>query len=671
MKKLLLMMAAVVMLLACKNNKMKSIDLTNLDTTANPTADFYQYAAGGWMAKNPIPDDKSRYGSFDKLAEDNQKQVKELITNLGKHTHKEGTNAQKIGRLYNIGMDTVRLNKEGSKPIEDVLLGLSLVSDMNDFWDAFYAMQADGSSLFFGIFAEADAANSKNCIAWLAQSGLGMGDRDYYLEQDDHTKSLRASYLKMLENLLVLSGFENDEAMTIAAKELNFETELAKIMMSRLEMRDPVKTYNKMTVAELKTLCPAVDWTKYFNTIGLNINDLSVCNIDYLKNLSVLLNKTDVETLQNYLICDVILGASASLSQNFKDAAFEYYGKALSGKQVEEDRWKSVVNTVSGVLGEAIGEEYVKIYFPKEAKERMLNLVENIRTTLGERIQKLDWMSEVTKAKALDKLAAITVKIGYPDTWRDYSALNFETSDSYFTCLKKAAKFEQNYQFAKIGKNVNPKEWLMTPQTVNAYYNPTTNEICFPAGILQPPFFFAEGDDACNYGAIGVVIAHEITHGFDDQGRLYDKDGNLKDWWTAEDAAKFEAKSQVLVDWFNQIEVAPGVHADGKLSLGENIADFGGITISYNAFQKTQQYTKTKTIDGFTPAQRFFLAYATVWTGNIREQEILRRTKEDVHSLGKWRVNGQMPHFQAFDDAFGVKEGDPMWLAPELRANIW
>jgi putative endopeptidase len=436
-------------------------------------------------------------------------------------------------------------------------------------------------------------------------------------------------------------------------------------------MRDPIKTFNKMKISDLQKLCPAVDWNNYFSNLKLNIEDLNVMTLNYFKNLSELLAKTDIETLKTYLIFEVINGAAGSLSQAFVDANFAYYGTALSGQEVQEERWKTITNVVSGVLGEAIGEEYVKIYFPEESKTRMLELVKNIQTTLGERIGKLDWMSDETKAKAIDKLNTIYIKIGYPDKWRDYSALNIEEGDSYYSILRKAAKFNQDYTFSKINKEVDPNEWLMTPQTVNAYYNPTTNEICFPAGILQPPFFFKDGDDAVNYGAIGVVIAHEITHGFDDQGRLYDKEGNLNDWWTAEDGAKFTAKAQVLVDWYNKIEVAPGVFANGGLSLGENIADFGGLTISYNAFQKTEQYSKGEKIDNFTPTQRFYLAYSTVWASNIRDKEILRRTKEDVHSLGKWRVNGQLSHQAAFLEAFGVKEGDPMWLAPENRANIW
>jgi putative endopeptidase len=454
---------------------------------------------------------------------------------------------------------------------------------------------------------------------------------------------------------------------------MNMETEMAAIFMSKEDLRDPYQTYNPKTLVELQTLAPNFSFENFLTPLNLNkLEKVNVGQVNYLTGVNKILYDTDLETIKAYLAWNVMNNAAPFLSDAFVNAKFDFYGKTLSGKEENQPRWKRVVGTVDASLGEAVGQMYVEKYFPAEAKDRMMRLVKNLQLAMTDRINELTWMSEVTKEKAVDKLNAMIIKIGYPDTWRDYSVLEIDPSLSYYANVMRAERFENEYQLSKIGKPVDPMVWLMTPQTVNAYYNPTTNEICFPAGILQPPFFDMKADDAVNYGAIGVVIGHEMTHGFDDQGRNYDKTGNLSNWWTENDALIFTERSQTLVDHYNQIEVLPGIFANGVFTLGENIADNGGVNISYVALQKAKEEGLIKgEMDGFSPEQRFFIAYANVWAGNIRDEEIARRTKEDPHSLGKWRVNGILPHSETFIEAFNVKEGDPMWLAPEKRANVW
>jgi putative endopeptidase len=481
-----------------------------------------------------------------------------------------------------------------------------------------------------------------------------------------------------MEKMFALSGYSEmigfqGKENQLAQNVLNLETEMAKVFMAKEELRDPYKTYNPKTLTEFQALMPNFSIENYLKYLGLNnLEEVNVAQPDYITGLNNILYNTNLETIKVYLAWNIINNAASFLSEDFVNADFDFYGKTLSGKEENRPRWKRVVGVVDGSLGEAVGQMYVEKYFPAEAKERMLHLVKNLRLAMQDRFEKLTWMSDETKEKAVDKLNSMIVKIGYPDTWRDYSALEIDPSLSYYANVMRATRFESEYQLSKIGKPVDPMLWQMTPQTVNAYYNPTTNEICFPAGILQPPFFDMKADDAVNYGAIGVVIGHEMTHGFDDQGRNYDKTGNLNNWWSDEDAVNFEERAQKLVDHYNQIEVLPQMFANGVFTLGENIADNGGLNISYEALQKAKQEGQINGVmDGFTPEQRFFIAYATVWAGNIRDAEIERRTKEDPHSLGKWRVNGALPHCETFIEAFNVKEGDPMWLTPEKRARIW
>ncbi len=658
-----------------KPKKTKSgVALTNLDKSVKPTADFYQYACGGWMKLNPLGAEYSRYGSFDVLGENNQKQLKELVQKLSVQKNTMGTIEQKVGDLYKIGMDTLKLEKQGAQPIQEELMAISELS-REGITKKLAMMSMEGLNPFFGLFGSSDPDNSDMTIAYVWQTGLGIGDRDYYLEDDQ--QNIRDEYVNLMAKMFRISGYSElancqGREKALAKRVLALETMMAKNFVDKVTLRDPYQTIHKCTPVDFQNMIPAIDVNEYLKTLNLkNIDTLNVGQPTYFVGLNNILSVADMEVIRAYMAWNVINAAAPFLSDEFVNADFDFYGKVLSGKQENRPRWKRVIGTVDGCLGEALGQMYVKTYFPAEAKTRMEQLVRNLQWALGERIKASTWMTDVTKKNALEKLAAFHVKIGYPNKWRDYSDLLVE-NDSYYANVLRARRFESAYRLSKIGKSVDKDEWQMTPQTVNAYYDPSTNEICFPAGILQPPFFDMNADDAANYGAIGVVIGHEMTHGFDDQGRNYDLHGNLADWWTEQDAKIFTERAQVLVDHFNGIEVAPGVHGNGSFTLGENIADNGGLNVSYAAFQKAKSEGAIKgDMDGFTPEQRFFLAYAGVWAANIRPEEILRRTKEDPHSLGRWRVNGTLPHIDAFYKAFNIQPGDAMYLAPEKRAKIW
>ena len=682
MKKTLIAVMALGLFAACNNGSKapeltSGIDKSNMDTTANPADNFYQYACGGWMEKNPLTDEYSRYGSFDKLAEDNREQLKSLIEEIAANKHEANSIPDKIATLYNMGMDSTTLNNQGAQPIEGMLKNIAALATTDDLQKEMTNLHINGINPFFGLFAEADYSDSKMTIAWLWQTGIAMGDRDYYLKDDDHNKELRAKYTEMIANMFTLSGYDkmaNKSAEELAQMVMYVETRLAKASYDKEALRDPYKTFHKMTIEETDALAKDMKFAEYFKAIGLpEMKSLNVGQPEYITEANEIL-KGDVEKVKAYFAWNVINTAAGYLSDDFVKESFKFYGTALSGKEEMRPRWKRVTGTVDGALGEAVGQMYVEKYFPKEAKDRMLTLVDNLKTAFGERIQAAAWMNDTTKQKALEKLGTILVKVGYPDKWRDYSGLEIK-GDRYFANILRSNQFDIAYMINKIDKPTDKTEWLMTPQTVNAYYNPTTNEICFPAGILQPPFFDMNADDAVNYGAIGVVIGHEMTHGFDDQGRQYDKDGNLKDWWTAGDAENFTNNAQVLVDWFNAIKVSdnPETYANGKFTLGENIADNGGLQISYQAMQNAiaKGQVNGEEMDGFSAAQRFFIAYAGVWAGNIREQEILRLTAIDPHSLGRLRVNATLPHIAAFIQAFDVKEGDSMYLAPEKQVVLW
>lgn len=646
------------------------IQVANLDPTAGPGTDFYQYACGGWIKAHPLTDEYARFGSFDLLAENNREQLKGLIEELAAQKSKKGSVARKIGDLYNMAMDSVKLNADGAAPIRPALEKIERVQ-VHGLGQLIAEMRRSGFSPYFGVYVGSDDTNSTMNIVHMYQSGLGLGDRDYYLNDDPHTKEIRIRYEEHVAKMFRLAGYSEPAAKKAAADVMKIETEIAEASYAKVRLRDPRANYHKMTVEELSKEIPGFDWNVYFAIIGLDgLRELNVGQPEMVAKSVGLLNQTDLEAQKAYLSWKVIDAAASYLSDDFVAQNFEFYGKVLSGTKEMKPRWKRAVGTVDGVLGEAVGQMYVEKYFPAAAKERMVSLVGNLQKALGERIGSLDWMSEETKAKALEKLSTIYVKVGYPDRWRDYSALEIK-DDSYWANIERSNLFDFDYMLSKAGKPVDKTEWLMTPQTVNAYYNPATNEICFPAGILQYPFFDMNADDAFNYGAIGVVIGHEMTHGFDDQGRQYDKEGNLKDWWTAEDSKNFEARAQVLVNYFDSIQVLPGLHANGQLTLGENIADHGGLQVSFQAFKNATAGKELGTVDGFTPEQRFFLAYANVWAGNIRDEQIRLLTKMDVHSLGKWRVNAALPHIGAWYDAFGIQAGDSLYLKPEDRVSIW
>ena len=654
-----------------KTSGVPGIDLTDLDTTMSPAQDFYQYACGGWIEKNPLPAEYARYGSFDQLAENTQKQLRELVLELEGSTHPEGSVAQKMALLYHTAMDSTKLNAEGAEPIRKDLEQIQTLENKEALTTHLASMQKRGVFPFFVLYVGADDMNASMNLLHTYQSGLGMGEREYYLSQDERKKELRLNYLQHVEKMFALAGYTSTEAKKAASDVMAIENRLAAASLSQEELRDPYKNYHKMSLEELSKLAPQMDWKLYFESLGnKEIKELNVAQEKFISEVAAIIKETELDVLKNYLSWNLINSAANFLSDELALQNFDFYGRTLSGSEEMRARWKRALGVINGSLGEALGQLYVEKYFPPQAKERMLKLVDNLQLSLGERINSLEWMSEETKEKALEKLSTFHVKIGYPDKWKDYSSLEVK-EDSYWENVCRASLFAFNEGMHKVGKPVDKEEWLMNPQTVNAYYNPTTNEICFPAGILQPPFFNMNADDAVNYGAIGVVIGHEMTHGFDDQGRQYDKEGNLSNWWKSEDAENFATRTAVLENYFNNIEVAPGTFANGKFTLGENIADHGGLQVSFNAYTKTEEYKLNNNIDGLTPAQRFFIAYAHVWANNIREQEILRRTAEDPHSLGYWRVNGALPHIDAFVEAFKLKEGDAMYLPKEQRASIW
>lgn len=647
------------------------LDPASLDTTALAGASFYQYATGGWQKANPIPDEYARYGSFDKLREENQVQIQSLIEELGKQENPVGSNAQKVGDLYRMAIDSVKLNSDGATPLRPQLEMIAAAKDKKDIIRLMAQISRYASSPFFGFSVGPDDKNSSMNIAHIYQSGIGMGDRDYYLLQDDHSTMLREAYNRLVETQFRNAGFTEADAKRAAASVMKTETALAQAHVTKEIRRQPELNYHKMLVADLDKQVAPFGWADYFEALGaVGIDSLNVSQIEPVKAAISIIDSEPMAVLKDYLSWVVINSAAGYLSDDFVNANFEFYGKTLSGSKELRPRWRRSIDAVNSALGEAVGQLYVARYFPPEAKERMLKLVDNLQTALGERINQLEWMSEDTRKKAQEKLGTFIVKVGYPDKWKDYSTLEIK-EDSYWENMVRASAFEYAEMVDELGKPVDKAKWYMSPQTVNAYYNPSSNEICFPAGILQPPFFYMNGDDAINYGGIGVVIGHEMTHGFDDQGRKFDKEGNLTDWWTAADAQRFDERSKVLVDYFNHITVLDTVRANGVFTLGENIADHGGLQVSYHAFLKTDQAKTGEQTDGFTPAQRFFLSYANLWAGNVRDAEILRLTKIDPHSLGKWRVDGALPHIDAWYEAFSIQPSDPMYLPKEKRASIW
>lgn len=660
----LLSMALTIMGCTTKNQT-AGIRLENLDTTVVAQDDFYHYACGGWMKANPLTAEYSRYGSFDVVAEQNKKQLNELIGGIAAQQHKAGSIEQKIADLYNQAMDTLKRDEQGIAPVRKYL-------------DEIEGLQREDLSAFLGksmqcgmwaMYVDADEMNSQMNILKTYQGGFGLGEKEYYFEENEETVRIRKAYEQHIAKMFTLFGYEDASAK--AATVLRLETRLAGAAKSNVELRNPQANYNKMSVAELKVLTPEVDWDAFFAGLNITTDSLSVGQVAHLQEAAKMLANEPIEDLRTYFVWQVMDGSASYLSTEIFNENFDFYGKILSGKEEPSPLWKRAVGIVNSTLGEAVGQMYVEKYFPEENKQRMFEMVANLRKALGERIDLQEWMSEETKKQAHDKLDAFVVKVGYPDKWRDYTDLAIDANDYYYANIERAAKFEQAYSLSFLNKPVDKQQWYMTPQTVNAYYNPSSNEICFPAGILQYPFFDMAADDAFNYGAIGVVIGHEMTHGFDDQGCQFDKDGNLVNWWTDEDKTNFDARTKVMKDYFDKIEVLPGLFANGSLTLGENIADHGGLTIAYQAFRHVQEANPLPTIDGFTPEQRFYLAYANLWAQNVREEHMRVQTKSDPHSLGEWRVNGALPHIDEWYEAWNVTPENKMYIAPEERVKVW
>ena len=669
--------AGIVALASCNTPqkevvKIAAINPANMDTTVAAGTDFYEYACGGWIKNNPLKPEYARFGTFDQLLENNQEQLRVLIEELSATPHEAGSVAGKIGALYAMGLDSTKLNADGVAPVKEELAAINALATKSDVSKMVATLHKEGMAPFFALFVGADEKNSAMNIVQLYQAGIGMGDRDYYLLEDEGSAKMRDAYRAYINKLFTLAGSSPEQADAAVDAVMKIEKAIAEISYGREDLRDSQKNYNKLAYEDFKKIESPLDWDVYFESMGLaGLKELDAKQINFYKDMNKALQNTTVDEQKYYLAFNLLSAAAPYLSDDFVDADFEFYGKVMSGKQEQQPRWKRSLNTVNGALGEAVGEMYVEKYFPASSKEKMLTLVGNLQTALSERINGLEWMGDTTKAKAQEKLAAFTVKIGYPDKWRDYSGLEIK-DDSYWANVRRSNIFDMAYQLADVDKPVDKSRWHMNPQTVNAYYNPTTNEICFPAAILQPPFFNPDADDAVNYGAIGVVIGHEMTHGFDDQGRNYDKDGNLIDWWTAEDAVRFKERADKLVDQYDQIIVIDTLHANGRFTLGENIADHGGLLVAHQAYLNSLKGKETPApIDGFTNEQRFFLGYATLWGQNIRPEEIRRRTKIDPHSLGKWRVNAALRNIAPFYAAFDIKEGDPMFMAPADRVVIW
>lgn len=673
---MLMMAVAPVISAGAKSGISKSgLDLTNLDRSVKPTEDFYKFATGGWQKLHPLPAAYSRFGSFDMLQENVNKQVSSILTTLTKKKYAEGTTDRKLSDFYKLALDSARRNREGLAPVKPYMDEIEAAKNLQDIQALQLKYAKIGLGQPFGSYFAADDKNVKNNIFQLSQGGLTLGQKDWYVNNDEATRKIREAYKKHIVRMFKLYGFSEADAEKKAAQVFRFETELALISKSNTELRDPQANYNKMSLKDFEADYPNIPLRKIANAEGINDAYLAEMNVGqpaFFNGLDRLSSVMTADEWKAIMEWDLINGSASALTDDIREANFDFFGRTMSGRKEDYPLWKRATNAVNGAMGEALGKMYCEKYFPESSKRMMEELIKNLQTSLAERIEAQTWMSDSTKKNALNKLSKFYVKVGYPNKWTDYSKLTIDPKKSYFENLIATRIFANDKMVAeKAGKPVDKDEWFMTPQTVNAYYNPTTNEICFPAGILQRPFFDPKADAAFNYGAIGVVIGHEMTHGFDDQGRQYDADGNLHDWWTAQDAKNFDKRAKLYADYFDAIEVLPGLHSNGKFTLGENLADHGGLMVAFNAFKNATKSHPLKTEDGFTPEQRFFIAYAGVWGQNITEQEIRNRVKRDPHALGEWRVNGALPHIQAFYEAFGVKKGDKMYLPENERLQLW
>ena len=647
----------------------------NLDKTVRPQDDFYMFATGGWQKLNPLPAAYSRFGSFDQLQEDNNKRINSILDELGKKQFAVGTTERKLSDFYKLALDSVRRNQEGIAPVKPLLDEMEAARTKADLQKVQLKYAINGYGVPFGSGFGADEKNVTMNILNISQGGLTLGQKDYYLNNDEATVKIREAYREHIARMFQLFGFTKAQAEAKRDAVFRFETSIALISKSRTELRDPQANYNKMTLAELKALCPNIPFEEMANAEGMKsewIQEMIVGQPKFMEGVDKLLNAMSADDLRAYMEWDVISSSAGLLSDEIREANFDFFGRTMTGRQQDYPLWKRATNAVQSAMGEALGKMYCDRFFPATSKKQMETLVRNLQIALGERIDAQKWMGAETKANAHKKLDAFYVKIGYPNKWTDYSKLEIDPEKSYYENMQAVRAWRhQKHLDEKAGKPVDRDEWFMTPQTVNAYYNPTTNEICFPAGILQYPFFDPKADEAFNYGAIGVVIGHEMTHGFDDQGRQFDDKGYMHDWWTADDAAGFNERADLYDRFFSAIEVLPGLNANGRLTLGENLADHGGLQVAFAAFKNATAKKPLKQKDGFTPDQRFFIAYAGVWGQNITEQEIRQRVKNDPHSLGEWRVNGALPHIDMWYDAFGVKPGDKMFIPKEERLDLW
>ena len=647
----------------------------DLDKSVRPADDFYQFACGGWMKANPLPAAYSRYGSFDKLGEDNVKRINGILNELKTKEYADGTTERKLSDLYKLATDEERRKADGIAPVMPMLNRIQAAKSIKALVALQMEMSTYTSNEFYGIYIGADEKNSKQNILNVFQGGLILGQKEYYLDNDSATTDMREAYKQQVVNMFKFFGYSEKASQKKMQNILRLETELAKVSKSNAELRDPEANYHKMTLKEFNARYPHLYMEQIANASGLEskyMQEIVVGQPEFLDGADKLMATLKAEELRDYIQWRQILSSVGYLSEDAVAANFEFFGKKMSGRKENHPLWKRATAQVEGQMGEALGKIYAEKYFPESSKVRMKELVKNLQLSLGERIEAQTWMSEETKKNALGKLNSFYVKIGYPDKWTDMSKLVIDMKKSYYDNIVECKKFWNAYDIQKkAGKPVDKDVWHMNPQTVNAYYNPTTNEICFPAGILQPPFFDANADDAFNYGAIGVVIGHEMTHGFDDSGRHYDKEGNMNEWWTKADGENFTKRADVCVNYFSNIEVLPELHANGKFTLGENLADHGGLMVSFNAFKHAMKAQPCGDKDGFTPEQRFFLAYAGVWAANITEAEIRNRTKSDPHSLGRWRVNAALPHIDAWYEAFDVKQSDKLYVPKAERLELW
>ena len=677
MKKIVTMMAmASISLMTMAQEPLKSgFDRTDFDTSVRPGDDFYQYACGGWMTKNPLPAAYSRYGSFDRLQENNDKRINGILSELLNNSYEKGTIEQKLSDLYKLAMDSTRRNQEGVAPVMPLIKRLEAAKTNKQLLDIQLELAPYGEQEFFYAGFGADDKNATQNILNIYQSGLSLNQKEYYLDNDKATTEIREAFKKHVVKMFQLFGFSKSVATKKMQNIMKVETELAKVSRSRTELRDPEANYNKMTLKEFVAKYPNLPLEKLAKALAVDtkfIQEMVVGQPEFLEGANKLVGSMKPAEYRDVLEWSAISGSANYLSDATVAESFDFRGRVMSGRKENHPLWKRSTSQVERVMGEALGKIYAEKYFPESSKQRMITLIKNLQIALGERIAAQDWMDDSTKVNALLKLNTFYVKVGYPDKWTDISGLQIDPEKSYYENMQECTKFWQAWAIEhRVGKPVDRDDWHMTPQTVNAYYNPTTNEICFPAGILQYPFFEPTADDAFNYGAIGVVIGHEMTHGFDDQGRRFDKDGNMKDWWKEEDGKNFTDRTDKYADFFSAINVLPDLKANGRLTLGENLADHGGLQVAWTAYKNATKRQPLGEKDGLTADQRFFHAYAGVWAGNITEAEIRNRTKSDPHSLGRWRVNGALPHVDAWYDAFGVKEGDKMFIPKSERLQLW